>query len=178
MRRMNAYKNRIAGIAASAGLLTAGFLLSSPGEAKAEYTRNHPLSCQKVLGDGELTTSWGWSVKNETATLLCPLPDTSTLPGEDISSITVYTNDQTSAGGNFVRVQACALSRANLHLSHCGQDQSASGSGDKTLTLSTENEIGFLSDGAYSTYYPYLHVFMQSNSTVYEQRFLGYTVAS
>ena len=172
MSLQKTHSKRAFGFAAAAGLLVAGLAVATPQDAVAAYSDHHPLVCQVASGNPTLSTNGYFSVVNQAATLLCPIPDDTALPAEDIATIRAYTFDGTSTGGNFVRIRACARAR-NIAISACGTTQSAGGSGYKTLTLSGSSE---LNDLQLSGYQSYLHVYMESSSSNEEQRFMSYRV--
>lgn len=180
-RKYKKLSGRIAGLAASAALLTGGFVMSSAQEAKAAYARYHPSSCQVMTGGG----SWLWgsntggrfSVYDDITVLGCPIPDSSELSKRDIQGIEAYYYDGTSAGNNYTRVSVCATDRDSL-AAGCAAAEDAGGAGAKTLVLSSAGELAWIQSTNRDDYYAMLQVYIRSdtNTSSNSQQFLGYTV--
>ncbi len=174
-------RNRVTSFVALAGVAAAGIVVS-PTISEAAHSRVNPISCEVAFdnsGNGSFNMGYGgrFSVWDGIAQLACPIQDDSTLAKGDIQGIEVYTHDGTGAGNNYARAYVCATDR-DMFDGGCLQGQDASGSGFKTLVLSTSQEIGWIQSSHRDEYYAMLKVYMRSDSAYSStsQTLMGYTV--
>lgn len=108
--------------------------------------------------------------------VFCGIRDSSALPKQDVQSVEVYTYDSTGVGGTFGRAYLCASSSEFPLFSGCGPSQSASGSGYKTLTLSTDDEIADYTHDSPTSALTTVNVYMKAKDSELMQ-FRGFHVS-
>lgn len=108
--------------------------------------------------------------------VMCPLEDTSEFSKSDIDRINVHTYDGSSNSDNFTRAYTCAVSPYGLS-SSCEAAEGASGSGYKTLTLSSQTEVGLIQSSYASAFFASLRVYMRVRTANRPQRFMGFWIS-
>jgi len=108
----------------------------------------------------------GHSMKavNDNLDVACPIEDSSDMLKADIEQINVHVFDGSSSGGNYSRAYVCLRDPFGVG-GTCLASQGASGSGHKTLTLSSNAELGFMQSHLRAANFATLRVSMYSNST-------------
>lgn len=155
---------------------SAGGIAFSPSETQAAFENHHHNSCTVVRGNPDRESPInGLFAINEDVWLQCEIPDTSELPKGDIDNIDAFIHDGSASSNNFTRVAVCAIDR-DFSSGECADSQGASGSGFKTLTLSTTNELDVLNRPFSSDDFVFLSVTMKSTSSVNGQQLRGYSV--
>lgn len=161
-------------LAAGATLITA---TAVPTTSQAAWRRVHAGGCSATASGDPIALDYSGyrALGGETKLIICPLEDTSEFSRQDIDHINVHTYDTTGSGGNFGRAYACSRDPFSIG-GECGTSQTASGSGYKTLVLSTSAEISQVTNSSTSSYFASVRVSLVSKASNWMD-FYGYWVS-